>query len=141
MDKKNKKNGVTTASTEDKDRKRPVDSPASKPKPVNIAISNPITNGDKATKARAVNSAGVGGDKDARRSSSNDEKAHDEPANKTSKIGPQKKRRKVTHGTALHFPIYPTMYAHEQKHEEAVVSSYLWARPVRDNPFSLATCT
>lgn len=109
MDKKNKKNGATAGSTQDKDRNRTSDSPSTKSKPVNIAISALTNNGDKATKIRAVSSTGAaapGLDKDARNSSSGDDKtnkphAH-EGVNGSTKNGPQKKRRKVTHGTALH---------------------------------------
>lgn len=126
MDKKNKKNGATTGSTQDKDRSRTSDSPSTKSKPVNIAISALTNNGDKATKVRAVSSTGTGApgvDKDARNSSSSgDDKtkkahAHDEGANGSTKNGPQKKRRKVTHGTALH-----PLPRNTEKHE-AVVST------------------
>lgn len=118
MDKKNKKNGAATGgSTEDKDRTRKSDPPSSKPKPVHIAINN----GDKATKVRAASSTGPG-DKDTRHSSGNDDKAssahaRDETTNGTTKNGPQKKRRKVTHGTALYFqpPLPFSPLRHQQK--------------------------
>lgn len=144
MDKK-KKNGATTGSNEGKERKNSSNSPSSKSKPVSIAISSVANNGDKPTKVRAASSTAAvpDGDKDARNSSSNDDEktqvhARDEATNGNGKSGPQKKRRKVTHGTALHFHTHPHTHplpfaTHGQERKK--VGKKLWcpSGPVRDN--------
>lgn len=102
MDKKAKKNGGSGTS-EDKDRADQRGSASasvspSKSKPAHIAPGS-AHNGDK-SKA-GTNS---GSDKD-----STPVKSHPHTPDDAGKQGPQKKRRKVTHGTALshaHLPTY-----------------------------------
>lgn len=96
MDKEKKKNGGT-GSSEDKDHTPQSESASpSKPKPAHIASGS----GDNSDKSKAGTNSGS--DKDNTPS-----KTHAHTPDDATKQGPQKKRRKVTHGMALISPSPP----------------------------------
>ncbi|KAF3765500.1 hypothetical protein M406DRAFT_329406 [Cryphonectria parasitica EP155] len=89
MDKKKKNGAAGSSSTEGKDKDRPSEGDASTPRPVKATPLRPSNNGE-----RSKASATPGSDRD---SSSTTTKAQTHTPDDTTRQGPQKKRRKVTH--------------------------------------------